>query len=293
MTGVPRKYGVKCITPSGFHRMAYVEWGDPANPRVLVCVHGMSRSGRDFDVLAQALSQHYRVVCPDVPGRGESEWLRNPMEYVVPTYVADMVTLIARLGVEEVHWVGTSLGGLVGMMLASLPGSPVTRLVLNDVGPVITAASLARIGSYLGKAPLFADFNAAEQYVRFVSAPFGPHTDAQWRKLTENVVRRQPDGQYRMHYDPAIAKPFEDAAKAGGGKDMALWMYYDAIRCPTLLVRGADSDLLTHDTATAMAQRGPKAKLVEFAGVGHAPMFMQEDQVASVKAFLLDHIQAA
>ena len=290
MRASPRKSSVNCVTLSGFHRMAYVEWGDPQNPRVLVCVHGMSRSGRDFDVLAQALAPRYRVVCPDVAGRGDSAWLRNPMEYVVPTYVADMVTLSARLGVDEVHWVGTSLGGLVGMMLAALPGTPVSRLVLNDVGPVVTAVSLARIGSYLGKAPLFSGFEAAEQYVRVVSAPFGPHSDAQWRVLTENVVRRRPDGQYRLHYDPAIAKPFEASANAAGpGKDMQLWMYYDAIKCPTLLVRGAESDLLTRETAVAMGQRGPKAKRVEFSGVGHAPMFMQDDQISAVKAFLLDH----
>lgn len=286
MTGVPRQSSVNCITPSGFHRMAYVEWGDAANPRVLICAHGLSRTGRDFDTLARALSSQYRVVCPDVAGRGESEWLRNPMEYVVPTYAADMVTLIARLGVEEVHWVGTSMGGIIGMMLAAMPGTPITRLVLNDVGPVVTAVSLARIREYIGKAPCFTDMAAAERYVRAVSAPFGPHSDAQWRTLTGNVVRRDPDGQFRMHYDPAIAAP--DAASALG-KDIVLWPYYDAIGCPTLLVRGAVSDLLTRDTAMAMTHRGPKAKLVEFSGVGHAPTLMQEDQVAAVNEFLIDN----
>ena len=292
MSELFRKSSVRCVTPSGFHRMAYVEWGDAANPRVLVCAHGLSRCGRDFDSLAQALASHYRVVCPDVPGRGESEWLRNPMEYVVPTYVADMVTLIARLGVEEVHWVGTSMGGLIGMTLAALPGTPITRLVLNDVGPVVTGVSLARIGTYIGKTPRFASLEAAVQYVRTVSAPFGPHSDAQWHSLTEHVVRREADGQYRMHYDPAIAVPFAAGANAaveknGAGKDMLLWPYYDAIRCPTLVVRGAESDLLTRDTALAMTQRGPQARLVEFAGVGHAPTLMQPDQIAAVKDFLL------
>ncbi len=286
MTGVPRQSSVNCITPSGFHRMAYVEWGDAANPRVLICAHGLSRTGRDFDTLARALSSQYRVVCPDVAGRGESEWLRNPMEYVVPTYAADMVTLIARLGVEEVHWVGTSMGGIIGMMLAAMPGTPITRLVLNDVGPVVTAVSLARIREYIGKAPRVTDMAAAERYVRAVSAPFGPHSDAQWRTLTGNVVRRDPDGQFRMHYDPAIAAP--DAASVPG-KDIVLWPYYDAIGCPTLLVRGAVSDLLTRDTAMAMTHRGPKAKLVEFSGVGHAPTLMQEDQVAAVNEFLIDN----
>ncbi len=265
--------------------MAYVEWGDAANPRVLVCAHGLTRTGRDFDELAAALAPHYRVICPDVAGRGESEWLRNPMEYQVPVYAADMVTLIARLNVEEVHWVGTSMGGLIGMTLACLPGSPVTRLVLNDVGPVVSGASLARIATYVGKAPKFPSLEAAELYVRTVSAPFGPHSDTQWRFLTEHVVRREADGQYRMHYDPALAVPF---AQNNNGKDMELWPYYDAIRCPVLVTRGAESDLLTHATAQAMRERGPKAKLVEFSGVGHAPTFMQDDQIAAVKDFLLD-----
>ena len=282
-----RQGSVRCITPGGFHRMAYLDWGDPDNSRVLICVHGLSRCTRDFDFLAGAMAERYRVICPDVAGRGASQWLKNPMEYAIPTYASDMVTLIARLNVEEVHWVGTSMGGLIGMALAALPDSPISRLVLNDVGPVVTAASMARIGNYLGLAPRFASMEEAEQYVRAVSASFGPHSDAQWRFLTEHVVRRDDDGRWRMHYDPALAVPF---ATGLTGKDMELWGLYDAIRCPTLLTRGAQSDLLTAATAAAMTQRGPKAKLVEFQGVGHAPMLMQDDQIAAVKAFLLDEI---
>jgi pimeloyl-ACP methyl ester carboxylesterase len=265
--------------------MAYVEWGDPDNPRVLVCVHGLTRTGRDFDALARALSTHYRVVCPDVAGRGESGWLTNPFLYVVPTYAADMTTLIARLGVEEVHWVGTSMGGIIGMALASMPDTPVTRLVLNDVGPVLTAASLARIGSYVGKSPRFPSLAAAEQYVRMVSASFGPHSDDEWRILTEHAVRREADGSYRMHYDPAIAQPFLSGLN---GQDVDIWSMYDAIRCPTLLLRGDLSDLLTNDTAMEMARRGPKARRVEFPYVGHAPTLMHEDQIAVVREFLLE-----
>lgn len=284
MTADHRQASVLCATASGFHRMAWREWGDARNPRVLVCVHGLSRSGSDFDDLAQALAGEYRVVCPDVAGRGASDWLRNPADYAVPVYVNDMVTMLARLGVESVDWVGTSMGGLIGMLMSALPGSPIKRLVLNDVGPVVTAVSLARIGTYIGKAPDFADFAAAEKYVRMVSAPFGPHSDAQWKKLTENVVRRQPDGRCKMHYDPAIGRAFE---AAGTAKDMELWMFYDRIQCPTLVTRGAESDLLTSEAAHAMTQRGPKAKLVEFAGVGHAPTFMQADQIAVVRDYLL------
>jgi pimeloyl-ACP methyl ester carboxylesterase len=279
-----RQQRVQCASASGLHRMAYLEWGRADNPRVLICVHGLTRCAHDFDFLARALATHYRVVCPDVAGRGDSDWLRNPMEYQVPLYVADMVTLIARLDVESVDWVGTSLGGLAGMALAALPGSPVTRLVLNDVGPVLAAAALARIGSYVGKWPPLPTIEAAEAYVRAVSAPFGPHTDAEWRFLTEHVVRRNADGSFRMHYDPALAVPMAASQPA---VDVELWNVYDDVRCPTLVVRGEHSDLLARDTAREMSRRGPRARVVEIAGVGHAPTLIHEDQIALVRDFLL------
>jgi pimeloyl-ACP methyl ester carboxylesterase len=279
-----RQREVQCITPSGLHRMAYTEWGDPGNRRVLVCVHGLSRCARDFDTLARAMAGEYRVICPDVPGRGLSGWLKNPMEYQVQTYVADMVTLLARVDAERVHWVGTSMGGMIGMALASLPETPLQKLVLNDVGPIIAAASLTRIGEYLGKAPTFPDFPTAVKYIRAVSATFGAHSDAEWTTLSEHVTRRQPDGSYRMHYDPAIAVPFV-AAKID--KDIELWNYYDVIKCPTLVMRGAQSDLLRRDTLAEMAGRGPRAKTVEIPDVGHAPTLMHADQIAIVRDFLL------
>ena len=275
---------VQCITSSGLHQMAYTEWGNPGNRKLLVCVHGLTRCGRDFDSLARVMCSHYRVVCPDVPGRGLSGWLKNPMEYQVQTYVADVVTLLARLDADSVYWVGTSMGGMIGMALASLAETPVQKLVLNDVGPIVTAVSLARIGEYLGKAPQFPDFATAVQYIRAVSAPFGAHSDAEWSILTEHVTRRQPDGSYRMHYDPAIAVPFS-AAKSD--KDIELWSYYDAIRCPTLVIRGALSDLLKRETLQEMAGRGPRAKTVEIPEVGHAPTLMHADQIAIVRDFLL------
>ena len=279
-----RRREVKCATPSGLHRLSYIEWGDARNPKVLVCAHGLTRCARDFDFLARALVADYRVVCPDMPGRGESQWLRNPMEYAVPTYVADMVTLIARLDVESVHWVGTSMGGLIGMALAALPDTPVTRLVLNEAGPLVSAVSLERIGTYVGKAVPLPSIEVAEQYVRAVSAPFGSHTDAQWRFLTEHVVRANPDGTLRMHYDPALAVPF-NAQKPH--QDIDLWPFYDQIRCPTLVIRGETSDLLTPQTVQAMTERGPKAKAVELKGIGHAPTLIHDDQVALVRDFLL------
>jgi pimeloyl-ACP methyl ester carboxylesterase len=279
-----RQRQVQCITPGGLHQMAYTEWGDPRNPKLMVCVHGLSRCGRDFDSLARAMAGDYRVICPDVPGRGLSGWLKNPMEYQVQTYVADMVTLLARADADSVHWVGTSMGGMIGMALASLAETPLQKLVLNDVGPVVTAVSLARIGQYLGMAPQFPDFAAAVQYIRAVSASFGAHSDAEWSTLTEHVTRVQADGNYRMHYDPAIAVPFNTVKP---DKDIELWPYYDAIRCPTLVIRGALSDLLKQDTLREMAGRGPHAKTVEIPEVGHAPTLMHADQIAIVRDFLL------
>ena len=274
---------VQCASPSGLHRMSYIEWGRRGSARVLICAHGLTRCSRDFDFLARALCNDCRVICPDIPGRGESDWLKNPMEYSVPVYVADMVTLIARLDVESVDWVGTSLGGMIGMGLAALPDSPIRRLVLNDAGPLITAASLNRIGQYVGKAPRLPSLAAAEMLLRAVSAPFGPHSDDEWRFLTEHAVKTEADGSVVFRYDPAIAMAFNADQPH---KDIDLWPLYDAIRCPTLLLRGADSDLLTPATAKAMSERGPKAKIVEFPGIGHAPTLIHEDQIAVVKAFL-------
>lgn len=278
---------VKCLSPAGFHHMAYVEWGDPGNPRVLVCVHGLTRCSRDFDFLAQALSREYRVVCPDVVGRGRSEWLRDKSLYDVPQYCADMAVLLARLDVETVDWVGSSMGGVIGMALAAQPETPVTRLVLNDVGPVIAAASLARIGEYLGNAPRFESFEQAEAFVRAVSAPFGPLTDAQWRHLVLHTTRKSADGRVEFVYDPGIAQAYRSMQQSAGGRDVELWPLYDAVRCPTLLLRGAESDLLTHETALQMGARGPKPRVIEFAGIGHAPMLMDENQIAPVREFLL------
>jgi pimeloyl-ACP methyl ester carboxylesterase len=281
-----RRRKVQCASASGLHRMAYLEWGERSSGKTLVCVHGLTRCARDFDRLAAEMARNgYRVICPDVAGRGDSDWLKNPMEYAVSTYAFDMVTLIARLDVEAVQWVGTSLGGLIGMTLAAMPDSPIQRLVLNDVGPVLTAVSLERLSSYVGKWPPLPTMEAAEQFVRSTSASFGPHTDAEWRFLTEHVVRKNPDGSLRMHYDPAIAVPFNAELS---NKDVELWSFYDAIRCPTLVLRGEQSDLLRRDTAEQMASRGPRAKVVEIKGVGHAPTLLHDDQIAIVRSFCLE-----
>ena len=281
----PRSRSVLCASPAGLHRIAYREWGDPRNRDVLVCVHGLTRSGRDFDELARVLCARYRVVCPDIAGRGDSDRLADPKLYTWAQYVADMVTLIARLDVEAVSWVGTSMGGFVGMALAAQAGSPLNKLVLNDAGPVIGKASLERIAAYVGQAPRFASLEEAEKYVRSISAPFGPHSDAQWRFLTESWVRRSDDGGWRPHYDTRIAEAYRATLPE---KDLEIWHLYDAVRCPTLLVRGEHSDVVSRQTAAEMARRGPKAKVAEIRGVGHAPTLLQPDQIALVRDFLLE-----
>ena len=287
----PRLKSVLCSSPAGLHRMAYKEWGDPANTNVLVCVHGVTRVADDFDALAEALSERYRVVCPDVAGRGRSGRLRDPALYVVPQYVADMVTLIARVTAgapdDSVHWFGTSMGGLIGIALASLPGSPIERLVLNDIGPVLDPAAMARIGEYIGQDIRFGSFEEGAAYVRTVSASFGPHSDEQWDKLARDVLVQTPDGQWTRHYDLGLAKPFGALTPERVAQDEAqLWAAYDAIRCPTLLVRGEQSDLLSRATAEDMTRRGPRPRLVEIAGVGHAPTFVQPAQIALAREFL-------
>ena len=282
----PRLKHVQCLDSRGLHRMAYWEWGDPSNRRVVVCAHGLSRQGRDFDTLARALCDTWRVVSVDVLGRGQSDWLADPMGYTIPAYVADMVTLLARLDAESVDWVGTSMGGLIGLGLAALPQSPLRRLVLNDVGPTVEPVSLQRIGTYLGMPAHWATVEEAADALWAISQGFGPHTREQWIELTRPQLKPDGDG-FKPHYDLAIAVPFKaitpEIAKAG---EAMLWQAYDSLRLPVLLLRGAQSDLLSHETALAMTQRGPRAQLVEFAGVGHAPTLVAPDQVAAVAEFL-------
>lgn len=281
-----QEHKVQCLSPGGLHDMYYTEWGAYDNPRIVICVHGLSRNCRDFDSLAQALEPDFRVVCPDIAGRGRSDWLANKACYVNAQYVADITTLIARLtaeGPRKIYWVGTSMGGIIGMMLACLPRTPIRRLVLNDVGGIVPKAALARIVTYLGKDPHFASLKELELCVRTISAPFGPLTDAQWEHLTRFNSKHHPDGSWGFNYDPGIAQPFQNVAI----EDVPLWQHYDGIICPTLLLRGAESDLLLKDTAAAMTLRGPRAHLVEFPGVGHAPILMNDDQVQVVRGFLL------
>ncbi len=293
------------LSAHGFHKIHYTDWGDPASRRVVICVHGLTRNCRDFDFLAQALAGKCRVVCPDVAGRGHSDWLYRKDDYGYPQYMADMNALIARVsgwpapagwlgqfanflrrryGSRPIYWVGTSMGGLLGMLLAARPNSPIRKLVVNDVGPLIPKAALARIAAYVGKDPRFKTFEELAAYVRQISVPFGPLTDAQWHHLTLHGARQYEDGNWGMSYDPDIAAPF----RKGPLQDVDLWRSWDTISCPTLALRGAESDLLLKETAAQMQKRGPRTRLIEFAGIGHAPMLMAKDQIKVVKDFLLE-----
>jgi len=306
---VPRFDFVTCASAAGLHRMAYTEWGDPDNDRILLCVHGLTRTGRDFDTLARRLAGEYRVVCPDVVGRGRSDWLSNPALYTVPQYVSDMVTLIARLRPATLAWVGTSMGGLIGLGLAgaaayarmaraSQPNGGewpedhdirFERMVLNDVGPRLELAALARIGQYVGQPGRFDSFDQAVQAVREVSATFGPHTDEQWKELARHVYV-QRDGKWVKHYDLNLALPLAaQTADAYATGEQVLWHAYDSLDCPVLVVRGAQSDLLTAETAAEMLARNPRARLVEVPNVGHAPTLLDDAQIDPVAKFLLAH----
>jgi pimeloyl-ACP methyl ester carboxylesterase len=276
-----REGSVLCLDPHGFHKMRYVEWGDPHNPRVLVCVHGLTRNGRDFDHIAQVLSDAYRVVCPDVVGRGRSDWLRDAADYTYPLYCADLATLISSLHAETVDWLGTSMGGIIGMILAGMPGSPVRKLVMNDVGAVIPKSAVERIGQYVGREPIFDSLEALEGAMRSVS-PFGELTAEQWRHLALNVAKQDANGKWIFRYDPGIGVNYHATAPA----EVDLRYYWQALHGPVLVMRGEHSDLLTAETLEEMRAR-PHTESITVPRCGHAPMLMDDFQVGAVRRFLL------
>ncbi len=280
----PRLASYLGLSLSGFHRLAFWQWGPPEAERTLVCVHGLTRQARDFDILARTFARHgWRVICPDLVGRGQSSWLAQPAGYTLLQYGADMNALLARLDVAEVDWVGNSLGGLVGMMLAAQPGTPIRRLVINDIGPYIPGPALRRLGVYLNAPPpRFADLAEAEHYIRTTLAPFGALSDDHWRHLAEHSVRADGNGGLLRHHDPGIAEAYRPCRLGS----VLMWEMWDKVRCPVLLLRGADSDLLPTYTAQEMTRRGPGAELIEFAGIGHLPALMTHDQIEPILDFL-------
>lgn len=274
---------VLCGGALGLYHMAYREWGDPQNKNVLVCVHGLTRNSLDFDRLGKALSSKYRVIAPDVIGRGESDSSQDPMAYIPETYAADMITMLAKLGVDQVDWLGTSMGGEIGMMIAGQTNSPIRRLILNDVGPTLSMDTMKHIADYVANPYQFTDEASARKYAQGVFAPFGLKDEADWEWFFQTTFKPLPSGGLRLNYDKEIRQALN---KQFFEQPFDLWSRYDAIKCPTMLIHGALSGLLTTETATAMTQRGPRASLKIVEGVGHAPMFMTEDQIALVRDFL-------
>jgi pimeloyl-ACP methyl ester carboxylesterase len=283
----PRQRYVQCLSPAGLHRLAYTEWGEPHNPRVLVCVHGLTRSGRDFDRLAAAMASTHRVVCPDVVGRGLSSWLNEPNYYGIPQYVADMVTLIARLEVETVDWFGTSMGGLIGLALAGLKNTPIRAMLLNDVGPHLEPGSIQRIGEYLGKPARFETLQQGVEHAALLAQSFGALTPDEWREINTPLLH-QRDGAWQFRYDPRIAQPFAattpELTQLG---EAALWNSLEAIEAPVLVVRGAESDLLSRETVAQMVARGKAVSSVEIVGAGHAPAFLAPEQIEMARRFFV------
>ena len=284
----PQIKQVSVLGHGGFRKLSYAEWGSPKAARTVVCVHGVSRTGRDFDMLAASLAeQDARVVAPDLPGRGSSEWLASASHYTDRAYTGAMATLIARLDVGQVDWIGTSLGGHIGMLLASQHGSPVARLVLNDFGARVSAAALRRIGGYLGRTWKFSTLAELEHHLRDALAPFGQLSEAEWHHLTSHSAVPDGEGGFRFHYDPAIGTRFAIPIWL----DVVLWQLWDRIECPVLVLRGEDSDLLSAETVALMLKRGAAAeagrvKAVELPGCGHAPALMDAAQIGVVRSFL-------
>ncbi|MQR02293.1 alpha/beta fold hydrolase [Glaciimonas soli] len=278
---------VASSSPAGTHTVHYKEWGDINNPRVLLCLHGLVRASGDFDFIAQELAQTYRIICPDLVGRGLSDRLADPQYYQVEQYVKDVVTLLDDLQLRQFSILGTSLGGIVAMVLASLSGYIVTNLILNDVGMALRADAMRALGTHVAQNLQFSSFDEAAAYVQKISAGVGPHSAAQWQVLASNALRQSADGAWELHYDPALSVPLLAATQVTAQQgEQALWKLYDALSCRVLLIRGEQSTMLSRETAMELTQRGPRAALVEVVGVGHAPTFLHREQVALVRDFL-------
>lgn len=282
-----KKHYITCLDSVGSHRMSYSQWGQEDNPNVLICVHGLTRNGRDFDFLARELEEKYCVICPDIVGRGESDWLTDPKDYNLMVYAKDIFTLLQQLNLTKVDWLGTSMGGLIGMAIASQPESTIRRLIINDVGPFIEQTALQRIAGYLLKEkPIFSNLADAEDYVRSTYQPFGNLTDEQWQHLTQYSVKPLPGGGYRLNYDPQISHPYQNTP-IDSLKAQEFWQWWETINCPILLLHGQESDLLLLDTIGKMKEIQSQMTVVSFPNVGHAPALMDKEQIGVIKSWLV------
>ncbi|GAB4357131.1 MAG: alpha/beta hydrolase [Gammaproteobacteria bacterium] len=269
-------------TAAGKCRISYTRWGEADAERTVLCLHGLTRNGRDFDFLAKQLATRWQVVCPDMPGRGSSESLDHAEDYQYPTYLQICTALIEHLGLNSVDWVGTSMGGLLGMMLAAQDKSPIERLILNDIGAFIPGRALRFIGEYVGKTGPFTTMADLEKYLRLIHSGFGNLSDDQWQHLAQHSHWIDAQNRFWLAYDPKIAHPFRDTEIG----DVDLWDIWGQVKCPTLLIRGERSEILPASIAKEMVSR-PQTEMITLPNVGHAPSLMDEEQIKLVENWLL------
>ena len=281
-----RRSNVAVLMDGVLKHMVVHEWGDKKNPRVVLCVHGLSRNGRDFDVVADALSKDFRVLCPDIPGRGQSDWLASAAQYSIPTYVRFINAMLTEFGVQSYDWIGTSMGGLIGMVMAVTPGSTMKRFVINDIGPVLEPEAIKRIASYVGLAPNFASYPELYAAARMAITTFGPLTEAQYQHMVSTSCWQRADGRWEFNMDPKVGDAFRAGLAAPAADMWPLWL---AVRQSTLILRGVNSDLLSAATLTKMVETHPNAIALTIAETGHAPMIFDEPTVTAVVDFLVEN----
>ncbi len=286
MTAVAKQHHIDVPHGDSTVRLGYLEWGASDAERTALCIHGISRNAHDFNWLGRELAKAgWRVIAIDMVGRGASQWLDDPAGYAVPVYIQHIAHVVSALDLGEVDWIGTSMGGMIGMVAASVGAIPMRRLVLNDIGPFIASDVIAGIIERVREVPEFKDEDAIKAFLMERFAPFGPVTDKQWSYFAHHSARRDADGDLRLVCDPAIAAPLANQEPA----DVDLWEVYDAIKVPTLVVRGGVSEVLDQPTAEAMMTRGPRATLVTFHGITHPLWLADDEQMHLVRDWLDGH----
>jgi len=276
---------IQCQNPQGYHRMAYREWGD-RNDKVLICVHGLSGNSADFQDLAIALQDHYRIICPDIVGRGESDWLADPLNYGLPLYVSDVLTLIQQLKLNPVDFLGTSMGGLIGMFLAAKAPGVISRLIINDIGPCLPAEGLKRVVKENTEKPDLQTWEQVQQYIRKRYAPSGKTSDREWEDLAKNTVKLTPENTYRLHYDPNIVANLAQVPP-DKLKTLEFWQEWSSVNCPVLLLHGEHSDMLVPEIIEQMQATHPETTVQEFANCGHSPSLTSAEQIQAIVNWLM------
>lgn len=273
------------IDSQAFHNMVYYEWGDPNNPKVLLCIHGLFRNARDFDTLAETLSSHYRVICPDMIGRGLSDKVTNPKDYNILTYLSDIAILLAHLGITQIDYLGTSMGGIIGMVMAAMHHSPIKKLVLNDIGPFVDAKALQEIVTYgtEGSKRSFETLGEVEVYLKKTYSSFAQLSPEQWNHLAECGVWQNSNKQYELAYDPKIIENVRLAIQ----NNIPQWALWSSIQCPILVLHAALSNVLSEDTVLKMQQLQPTLKTIKIPNIGHPVSLMKKEEIDWVEEWLI------